>query len=88
MHVPLKDKTGKRTTNALNNLIEKEKKPERIWSGRAKEFNDRSFFNFPKACPHDLDKTSQLSSAVSCISLLLGCSQRLLLIPPSEHCRQ
>ena len=47
--VPLKDKTGKSTTNALKHLIEKEKrKPDKIWSDRGKEFYNKRFLNFLK----------------------------------------
>ena len=47
--IPLKDKSGKSTTNALKNLIEKEKrKPEKIWSDRGKEFYNKTFLNFLK----------------------------------------
>ena len=47
--IPLKDKSGKSTTNALKNLIEKEKrKPDKIWSDRGKEFYNKTFLNFLK----------------------------------------
>ena len=47
--IPLKDKSGKSTTNALKNLIEKAKrKPDKIWSGRGKEFYNKSFLDFLK----------------------------------------
>lgn len=47
--IPLKDKSGKSTTNALKNLIEKEnRKPDKIWSDRGKEFYNKTFLNFLK----------------------------------------
>ena len=45
--IPLEDKSGRSTTNALKNLIEKEKrKPDKIWSDRGKEFDTKTFLNF------------------------------------------
>ena len=42
--IPLKDKSGKSTTTAIKNLIEKEKrKPHKIWSDRGKEFYNTTF---------------------------------------------
>ena len=47
--IPLKDKSGKSTTNAFKNLIEKEKrKPDKIWSDRGKEFYNKTFLDFLK----------------------------------------
>ena len=47
--VPIKNKTGKSTTNALKHLIEKEKrKPEKIWSDRGKEFYNKTFLHYLK----------------------------------------
>ena len=47
--IPLKDKSGKSTTNALKNLIEKAKrKPDRIWSDRGKVFYNKTFLDFLK----------------------------------------
>ena len=47
--IPLKDKTGKSTTTALKNLIEKAKrKPDKIWSDRGKEFYNKTFLDFLK----------------------------------------
>ena len=36
--IPLKDKSGKSTTTALKNIIEKAKNTDKIWSDRGKEF--------------------------------------------------
>ena len=45
--IPLKDKSGKTTTNALKNLIEKAKrKPDKIWSDRGKEFYNQTFLHY------------------------------------------
>ena len=47
--IPLKDKSGKTTTNAIKNLIEKAKrKPDKIWSDRGKEFYNKTFLDFLK----------------------------------------
>ena len=47
--IPLKDKSGKTTTNGLKNLFEKAKrKPEKIWSDRGKEFYNKTFLDFLK----------------------------------------
>ena len=47
--IPPKDKSGKSTTNALKNLIEKAKrKPDKIWSDRGKEFYNKTFLDFLK----------------------------------------
>ena len=47
--IPLKDKSGKSTTNALKNLIEKAKrKPDKIWSDRGKEFYNKTLLDFLK----------------------------------------
>ena len=45
--IPLKDKSGKSTTTAIKNLIEKEKrKPHKIWSDRGKEFYNTTFLHY------------------------------------------
>ena len=47
--IPLKDKSGKSTSTALKSLIEKAKrKPHKIWSGRGKEFYNKTFLDFLK----------------------------------------
>ena len=47
--IPLKDKSGKSTTTAIKNLIEKEKrKPHKIWSDRGKEFYNTTFLHYLK----------------------------------------
>ena len=47
--IPLKDKSGKSTTTAIKNLIEKEKrKPHKIWSDRGKEFYNTTFSHYLK----------------------------------------
>ena len=47
--IPLKDKSGKNTTTAIKNLIEKEKrKPHKIWSDRGKEFYNTTFLHYLK----------------------------------------
>ena len=47
--IPLKDKSGKSTTTAFKSLIEKAKrKPDKIWSDRGKEFNNKTFLDFLK----------------------------------------
>ena len=47
--IPLKDKSGKSTTTALKNLIEKAKrKPDKIWSDRGKEFYNTTFLHYLK----------------------------------------
>ena len=47
--IPLKDKSGKSTTAAIKNLIEKEKrKPHKIWSDRGKEFYNTTFLHYLK----------------------------------------
>ena len=47
--IPIKDKSGKSTTNAFEKLIEKEKrKPDKIWSDRGKEFYNKTFLDFLK----------------------------------------
>ena len=47
--IPLKDKSGRSTTTALKNLIEKAKrKPDKIWSDRGKEFYNKTFLDFLK----------------------------------------
>ena len=47
--IPLKDKSGRSTTNAIKSLIEKaERKPDKIWSDRGKEFYNKTFLNFLK----------------------------------------
>ena len=47
--IPLKDKSGRSTTNALKNLIAKAKrKPDKIWSDRGKEFYNKTFWDFLK----------------------------------------
>ena len=47
--VPIKNKTGRSTTNALKHLIEKEKrKPDKIWSDRGKEFYNKTFLHYLK----------------------------------------
>ena len=45
--IPLKDKSGKSTTTALKNLIEKAKRqPDKIWSDRGKEFYNTTFLHY------------------------------------------
>ena len=47
--IPLKDKSGRSTTNAFKSLIEKaRRKPDKIWSDRGKEFYNKIFLNFLK----------------------------------------
>ena len=47
--IPLKDKSGRSTTNAFKSLIEKaRRKPDKIWSDRGKEFYNKTFLNFLK----------------------------------------
>ena len=47
--IPLKDKSGRSTTNSFKSLIEKTKrKPDKIWSDRGKEFYNKTFLNFLK----------------------------------------
>ena len=46
--IPLKDKSGKSTTTALKSLIEKTKKPDKIWSDRGKELYNKTFLDFLK----------------------------------------
>ena len=47
--IPLKDKSGKSTTTALKSLIEKaRRKPDKIWSDRGKEFDNKTFLDFLK----------------------------------------
>ena len=47
--IPLKDESGKSTTNALKNLSEKAKRqPYKIWSDRGKEFYNKTFLDFLK----------------------------------------
>ena len=47
--IPLKDKSGRSTTTAFENLIEKTKrKPDKIWPDRGKEFYNKSFLDFLK----------------------------------------
>ena len=47
--IPLKDKSGKSTTNAFKSLIEKAKrKPDKIWSDRGKEFYNKTFLDYLK----------------------------------------
>ena len=47
--IPLRYKSGKTTTNAIKNLIEKAKrKPDKIWSDRGKEFYNKTFLDFLK----------------------------------------
>ena len=47
--IPLKDKSGRSTTNAFKSLIEKtRRKPDKIWSDRRKEFYNKTFLNFLK----------------------------------------
>ena len=45
--IPLKDKSGRSTTTAFKNLIEKAKrKPQKVWSDRGKEFYNKHFWTF------------------------------------------
>ena len=47
--IPLKDKSGKSTTTAFKSLIEKaNRKPDKIWSDRGKEFYNKTFLDFLK----------------------------------------
>ena len=47
--LPLKDKSEKSTTTAFKSLIEKaEKKTDKIWSDRGKEFYNKTFLDFLK----------------------------------------
>ena len=47
--IPLKDKSGKSTTTALQNLLETSKrKPHKIWSDRGKEFYNTTFLHYLK----------------------------------------
>ena len=47
--IPLKDKSGRSTTNAFKSLIEKaRRKPDKIWSDRGKEFYKKTFLDFLK----------------------------------------
>ena len=63
--IPLKDKSGKSTTNALKNRIEKAKrKPDKIWSDRGKEFYNKTFLNFLKEQNIHISSTNSDSKAV------------------------
>ena len=45
--IPLKSKSGKSTTTAFKNLIEKAiRKLDKIWSDRGKGFNNKTFLDF------------------------------------------
>ena len=45
--IALKDKSGKSTTTAFKSLIEKaNRKPDKIWSDRGKEFYNKTFLDF------------------------------------------
>ena len=45
--IPLKDKSGKITTTAFKKLIEtSERKPQKVWSDRGKEFYNKTFLDF------------------------------------------
>ena len=47
--IPLKDKSGNKTTTAFKSPIEKAKrKPDKIWSDRGKEFYNKTFLDFLK----------------------------------------
>ena len=63
--IPLKDKSGKTTTNAIKNLIEKAKrKPDKIWSDRGKEFYNKTFLDFLKQNEIQIYSTSSDLKAV------------------------
>ena len=47
--IPLKDKSGKSTTNPFKKLIETSKrKPQKVWSDRGKEFYNTTFLHYLK----------------------------------------
>ena len=47
--IPLEDKSGKSTTTALKNLVEKaRRKPDKIWSDRGKAFYNKTFLDYLK----------------------------------------
>ena len=63
--IPLHNKSGKSTTEAFKNLIEKEKrKPDKIWSDRGKEFYNKTFSDFLKENQIEIYSTNSDLKAV------------------------
>ena len=63
--IPIKDKSGKTTTNAIKNLIEKAKrKPQKVWSDRSKEFYNTTFLHYLKEQNFQIYSTNSALKAV------------------------
>ena len=63
--IPLKDKSGKSTATAFKKLIEtSERKSQKVWSDRDKEFYKKTFLEFPKQNEIQLYSTNSDLKAV------------------------